>query len=364
MISFLFCSLVSAGAGLSVPPSAPVPLEPVSKYEELRKFIGGVGESGEYQEIHSLLVYHYGRMVGEKYFFGNADYIDFSDGVKRISVPDRKQWLESDPHYVASINKSITALVTGIWLEEQGRDVSQALAPLLPRYKNYFSDPQKSEISVHHVLSMQAGFLWDEWDSDDLINLWKSKDFATYLLEKENYGPGKEWRYNSAVLNLLYEAIQGTLSEPLDQWAEQRLYRPLGITNFYWDVQPNGIAEASARLSLLPRDMMKLGVLILQRGQWEGEQIVPSLWIQQMCSIQAKGSAGSYGYGIWPRKLSGYSVCTAEGDGGQYIYVIEEKELVVVMTQGNYLQWPLYRHQSENILFRLLELLDSPKPDF
>lgn len=363
MISFIFCTLVSASAAPLVLPAESNSLSAADRPSPLEYFAESLGESGEFREVHSLLVYQRGELLVESYFVGNTDYIDFPGGVKRIAVQDRKQWSASDPHYVASVNKSVTAMLTGIWLNEQGRTTKQTLAPLLPEYQAYFSDPSKAELSVHHVLSMQTGFLWDEWDGDDLVQLWRSKDFATFLLQRENRGPGKEWRYNSAALNLLFEAIQGTLSIPLDEWAARRLYHPMGITDFEWEVQPNGVAEASARLHLRPRDMLKLGVLLLQNGRWEGEQVVPSQWIQEMCSVQAEGPAGSYGYGIWPRTLNGLSVCTAEGDGGQYIHVVAEKELVVVMTQGNYLQWPLYREQSDAILRRLLEVQESLAPD-
>nr|WP_010130641.1 serine hydrolase [Microbulbifer agarilyticus] len=370
MISFLIGSLVTASVGPLVPAADPLPIgdgaapyaleHPVeypgeNLFEELVEYLGA---SGEYQEVHSLLVFRGGEVLAERYFAGNADYIDFLGGVKRVAVPNQKQWRASDLHYVASVNKSVTALLTGIWLHEQGRTATQTMAPLLPRYRSYFSDPAKAALTVHDILSMQSGFRWDEWNDDDLVRLWQTDNFADFLLARANHGPGKKWRYNSAAPNLLYEAIQETLSVPLQLWAEQRLYRPLGITEFHWGRQPNGIAEASARLSLLPRDMLNLGVLILQRGRWKGQQVVPPRWIQQMCSVQAEGPSGAYGYGIWPRNFNGLSVCTAEGDGGQYIHVIEEKEMVVVMTQGNYLQWPLYRNQSDEILQRLLEALD------
>ncbi|MBN8430393.1 serine hydrolase [Microbulbifer salipaludis] len=363
MISFLFYSLVSTGAAPSVLPAELDYFDPAQRSHALGPLIESLGEGSDFQELHSFLVYRHGKVVAEQYYSGNADYIDFPGGLERIAIADRKQWSASDPHYVASVNKSVTALLTGIWLSEQGRTTKQTLAPLLPEYQAYFSGSKKSALSVHHILSMQTGFSWDEWDGDDLVQLWRSNDFASFLLSQENSGPGREWRYNSAALNLLFEAIQGTLPIPLDEWATRRLYHPMGITDFEWGRQPNGVAEASARLFLLPRDMLKLGVLILQEGYWEGKQLVPSLWIRQMCSVQAEGPAGFYGYGIWLREINGIPVCTAEGDGGQYIHVIAEKELVVVMTQGNYLQWPLYREQSDTILRRLLEALEGPAPD-
>jgi CubicO group peptidase (beta-lactamase class C family) len=79
-----------------------------------------------------------------------------------------------------------------------------------------------------------------------------------------------------------------------------------------------------------------------------------------MCTQQGGERAAPYGYGVWLRQIESENACVAEGDGGQYIYVVPGRDLVVVMTQGNYLEWPLYRDQSEAIMRELLRALPEP----
>lgn len=307
-----------------------------------------------YRELHSLLLYKSGALVVELYQQGNNDLINFEQGIKLVKGQQDFVWSVDQPHYVASVTKALTATLTGIALQQTGLTVQATLAQLLPAHPAIKADPVKASISLHQLLSMQAGFVWDEWTDDDLVQLWQQPNFVDYLLQKPNTGPGASWAYNSALPNLLLQLIQRELKQQLQPWAKQQLLDKLGFCQYRWDTQPDGVAEGSARLWLRPRDMLKLGVLYLQQGQWQGEQLLPCGWVQQMTSRQATSPAGDYGYYFWLRQQDGVSYYTAEGDGGQYIAVFPSLDMVLVLTQGNYLQWSVYKTQAERIIQQLI----------
>ncbi|MDR7122333.1 serine hydrolase [Rheinheimera soli] len=315
-----------------------------------------------YQQVHSLLLYKSGALVLELYQKGNNDFINFEQGIKLVKGSQDFVWTADKPHYVASVTKAVTATLTGIALQQTGLTVDATLAQLLPQHPVIKADPLKASISLHQLLSMQAGFVWDEWTGQDLVTLWQHQNFTDHLLQQPNTGPGKSWAYNSALPNLLLTLLQQQLKQPLRPWAKQQLFDKLGFTNYRWDTQPDGVPEGSARLWLTSRDMLKLGVLYLQQGQWQGEQLLPSGWVQQMTSRQAKSPAGDYGYYFWLRQQDGVSYYTAEGDGGQYIAVFPTLDMVLVLTQGNYQQWALYKTQADRIIQQLI-LSSTAQPD-
>jgi len=316
-----------------------------------------------YQQVHSLLLYKSGALVVEHYQKGNTDYINFEQGIKLVKGQQDFVWSVDQPHYVASVTKAVTATLTGIALQQTALTVDSTLALLLPEHPMIKTDPLKASISLHQLLSMQAGFVWDEWTGNDLVKLWQQQSFVDYLLQQPNTGPGKSWAYNSALPNLVLQLIQRELKQPLQIWAKQQLFDKLGFSQYRWDTQPDGVPEGSARLWLRPRDMLKLGVLYLQQGQWQGEQLLPAGWVQQMTSQQASSTAGDYGYYFWLRQQDGVRYYTAEGDGGQYIAVFPTLDMVLVLTQGNYLQWPVYKAQADRIIQQLiLSTYTQPAP--
>ncbi|WP_241481742.1 serine hydrolase domain-containing protein [Rheinheimera mesophila] len=312
-----------------------------------------------YQQVHSLLLYKSGALVLEYYQKGNNDFIHFEQGISLVKGQQEFVWSAEQPHYVASVTKAVTATLAGIAIQQTALTVDSTLAQLLPEHPMIQADPIKASISLHQLLSMQAGFVWDEWTGDALLKLWQQQNFVDYLLQQPNTGPGTSWAYNSALPNLVLQLIQRELKQPLQLWAKQHLFDKLGFGSYRWETQPDGLPEGAARLWLRPRDMLKLGVLYLQQGQWQGEQVLPAGWVRQMTRRQATSVAGDYGYYFWLRQQDGISYYTAEGDGGQYIAVFPELEMVVVLTQGNYLQWPLYKQQAERIIRHLLHSIGA-----
>ena len=182
------------------------------------------------------------------------------------------------------------------------------------------------------------------------MSLWQSKDFTDFLLRRPIGRPGEKWVYNSAAPNLLLTALEYKLGMPVQDWGGEHFFEKLGIRDYVWHKQPTGVAEGAARLHMRPYDMLKIGITVLQGGKWHGEQVVPAAWVKTMTAKHATSPAGDYGYYFWLRDLEGVSYISADGDGGQYINIFPDHNMVIVMTQGNYLEWPLYAQQAEVIM--------------
>ena len=307
-------------------------------------------ETQGYKELHSLLIYKDGALVLEEYNTGNDDFIRFEDNVTRDSSRPGKQWTRTDKHYIASVNKALTSTVAGIALDAYDIEVDDKISTLLPAKASFFSDPNKAALSIDNMLNMQLGFTWEEWSSNDLKLLWKSDDFTEFLLSRDNAGPGAAWKYNSASPNMLLRGLDNTVAGGIRDWADINFYSKLGITDYDWIAQPDGIPEGGARMHMRPRDMLKVGVTYLNDGVWNGEQVIPAEWVEAVSNVQVATSSGDYSYFFWLRTLNGVPYLSAEGDGGQFINIFPEQNMVIVMTQGNYLEWPLYVNQADEIM--------------
>ena len=197
---------------------------------------------------------------------------------------------------------------------------------------------------------MQLGFVWDEWGSNDLALLWQSTDFTDFVLSRNNNGPQSAWVYNSASPNMLLRGLDNMVPGSIRDWAHTNFYSKLGITDYDWQSQPDGLPEGAARMHMRPRDMLKVGITYLDNGVWDGMQIIPTNWVNEVSTVQVNGFAGDYSYFFWMRQLNGVDYISADGDGGQYINIFPDQNMVIVMTQGNYLGWPLYVNQADDMM--------------
>ncbi len=304
----------------------------------------------EYKELHSILVYKDDALVLEDYFFGNNDTIDFENNVIVDKQPEPIQWDRTTPHYMASVNKALTSTLTGIALDQHNLSTLATIKDYLPEYASFFADENKASVTFESCLTMTTGFKWDEWSSNDLALLWKSEDFGDFVLSRENMGTGSEWRYNSAIPNLLLKSIETMTGVNVRDWAQENFYGKLGITNFKWQSQPDGTAEGSARIYLTPRDMLKIGITYLNKGKWKDEQVIPANYVAECFEVKENTISGDYSYYFWIRELNGIKYLSAEGDGGNYINIFPEQNMVIVITQGLYLKWPSYVTQADDIM--------------
>lgn len=329
--------------------------------------------NGSMIEMHSLLVVAHGALVYEDYYIGNTDWIDFDDGVKRVAGEPR-QWLPGDLHYTASVAKTVTALIAGIAFDELGWSLEDPLAPRL-RSEPWLLARDKAGITARHILTMTSGIRWDEWNGTSETDAWTAKERFRHIAGLPmDAPPGDKWTYNSIMPNVLLLALDHAVEGGIREYADERFFSRLGIDNYRWGAFEGDIPDGGARLFLRPRDMAKIGLLILNRGSWRGTQIVPPDYVVAATTAQVPASPAAehrYGYLTWIRELDiddGEPVqyIAVEGDGGNQINIFPDRDLVVVTTAGNYGEFPVYEAQGQQLLRRIVPLFapraDGPEP--
>lgn len=322
---------------------------------------------GSMIEVHSVLVLSHGALIFEDYFEGNTDRIDFDAGFVRVHGAPR-QWRPEDLHHVSGVAKAVTSLVAGIAFAELGWSIDDPLASHLAA-EPWLLAGDKSEITARHILTMTSGIQWDEWHGSSLVDTWAAPArFRHIAALPMDAPPGDRWTYNGAAPNILMLALDQAIDGGVRGFADERFFQPLGIDNYRWGDFENDVPDADARLSMRPRDMAKIGLLILNAGAWHGKQVVPRDYVLAATSPQvstAPAAEHEYGYLIWIRKLileGGATVqyVAIEGDGGNDICVFPDRDLVVVTTGGNYREFPVYEAQGQRILRGIAPLFGPP----
>jgi CubicO group peptidase (beta-lactamase class C family) len=278
------------------------------------------------RNLHSFLIVRNGKLVLESYFGG---------------------WERERLHELRSCSKSVNSLLVGIAIDQGALDgVDHPVFDLFPQYAA-FEDAAKDAMRVEHLLTMSSGLKWDQSgsgtasDRDDEGALESSDDWLGYVLSREMQDPpGEVFLYNSGCSALLAGIVKQTTGEHSDVFAERHLFGPLGIERYYWQKQRDGLCNAWAGLSLRPRDMAKIGQLVLDGGRWEGQQLVSQQWLERSTMELQSSAEGGYGYQWWtdevPVNGRQLRVHSARGNGGQYIFIVPELNAVVVFTAGNY----------------------------
>jgi CubicO group peptidase (beta-lactamase class C family) len=235
------------------------------------------------------------------------------------------------PHEVYSITKSVVSALIGIAIQEGYiNSVEEPVLDLFPGRTFENDDARKRSMTLEHLLTMSSGL---EWDWDEMVS---SRDWVQYVLDQPMYiEPGKEFLYSSGNAHVLSAVIQEASGQNTHEFAQQHLFDPLGIAETNWQKDIDGIVKGGWGLKLVPRDMAKLGYLYLNKGVWDGQQIVPTSWIEATTAkhIQVPEPLEPWdlymGYLWWLHEDGPYA---AHGMKGQFIYVIPESDLVVVFT--------------------------------
>lgn len=223
-------------------------------------------------------------------------------------------------------------------------DVEAKVSALFPEYSDIFTNPEKDAIRLKHLLTMTAGLSWDESTfpytdaRNDHVAMNRSDDPVRYVFERQFVAsPGTKFAYSSGISIALGEVVHKVSGLRADRFAEQNLFKPLGISDYLWLKYPNGVVQTGGGLYLRPRDMAKIGYLFLNGGRWQGKQIVSERWIRESTTQQAPDR--EYGYQWWLGRLRAgdRTVVTygAQGRGGQFILVLPELQIVAVFTGWN-----------------------------
>lgn len=302
--------------------------------------------SGEIAGVHSVLVLKDGETLAEWYFAG-PDWVRARPLGQVTFGPDTL-------HDVRSVTKTVVALLVGQAVEDGAiKSLDTPVFDWFPEYAD-LKTPEKAKITLRHLLQMGSGLHWDEdtYPYVDPRNSEIAMDLAAdryrYVLSQAvDYPPGSQFRYSGGDVALMAAIVTRATHMPLEVYAQQRLFKPLGITNFEWQKDAKGVPFAASGLRLTPREMATFGQLMLQKGKWKGRQLVPADWVTAQTSahiaVQPDPACGTkYGYFTW--LYAGCQVTpktpwfSAVGNGGQRIAVAPSRGVVIVMTSGLYNQ--------------------------
>lgn len=284
---------------------------------KLQSAINPFFDENNYVTAISLLIVRNGKLVVEAY---------------ARDLQDRYQ-----KRQIQSVTKCITSLVFGIAHDlHYFSNLDQKLFELVPDV--FDDDMQKREITLRHLLTMNSGLNFNNEDFANELFMKKQENVMKTILSKPLFAlPGKVYNYRDCDPQLLSGAIRSKTGMTLDEMAESKLFSPMGIADYFWERNKDGDSWGSEALFMRSRDMAKIGQLILNRGKWNGEQLVSEEWIEESTSTQSAPNASQpddveIAFGYYWRLQPHRTAIEANGAGGQQILIIPEKNLVIVFT--------------------------------
>lgn len=280
----------------------------------------------EYGNINGIVIVRNGSIAYERYYNGYG--------------PD-------DAHHVASITKSIISALIGIAIDAGYiKNIEQKVLDFFPEYVPDAADKQKREITIRHLLTMTAPYPFEDWH-EPLDKMCMQPDWVTYTLDMLGQrGSIGAFKYSTAGAHLLSAIITRSTGQSAREFANERLFTPIGMKEIPdyemksfgfedlfgknvkgWVRDPSRNSTGGWGLTLSPRDMARFGVLYLNRGMWDNNQIISGNWIDE----SIKMNPNHYGYLWWLREEDGVYAYSALGDGGNVICCSPDKDLVVAI---------------------------------
>ena len=328
----LVCCVALRSAAAAAPTPWPTVEWPSSTPEQQgmsSQALADLVDFGAANAMDSLLVVRHGHIVAEAY------YAPFRPGLR---------------HAVNSVTKAVVGTLTGIAFQEGALGaLDQSVIDLFPDRKIANVDANKKAITLSNLLDSTSGLHWIEPLSnappETMLQMRTSSDMVGFVLDRPMaQAPGLAFEYNSGTWHLLSAVLAKKTGRDTVDYAKQKLFAPLGISDVAWRNDPQGISIGGYGLFLQPRDMAKIGYLYLHRGQWAGQQVVPAAYVDRV-----RHASVDMGFGTTPsfRYASGWwtipdkRVFMAVGYQRQLIVVLPDVDMVVVTTgRKNY---PLVR---------------------
>lgn len=315
-VVYIFLFLISSqllAQSVSLPRSTPE-AEGVSS-EGILQFLDAAAKSKH--EFHSIMVLRHGKVIAEGWW---------------------KPYQPGLVHTMYSVSKSFTATAVGFAVAEKKLSVEDKVISFFPDDVRSQISPNLSELKVKHLLTMSAGQAPDPTGPVAMSDNWVRTFLKTPIVD----GPGSKFLYNSVATYMLSAIVQKVTGQKIIDYLQPRLFQPLGITGIDWETDPHGINTGGWGLRLKTEDMAKFGQLFLQKGLWNGKQILPASWVEEASTMkieqdlkatQAEKDSSDwlqgYCYQMWRSRHNSY-----RGDGafGQYILVWPDQDAVVIVT--------------------------------
>ena len=313
-------------------------------------------EAGDYGLVDHFLLIRHGRVVADHHF--SHDYAAIAaqyDTTNHQYNYDHPAWhpyyRDSDLHTLQSVTKSITSAGLGIAIDDGLiEDVHVPVLPYFAAYEHSTSDPRKQSITLEDLLTMRSGIEWyteggygSGVHSTDLLEA--SDTWIQFVLDQPmDADPGTVFEYNDGVSVLIGKILREATGQRADRWVAERLFRPIGITDFYWKITPDGEADTEGGLYLSAHDLARVGYLFLMGGEWNGQQILSNEWVTASTTPVVPDVAPGndrvdigYGYQWWVPDRDGHRplVFAGNGYGGQFLLVVPDYDMVAVFNGWN-----------------------------
>jgi len=273
------------------------------------------------ENLYGLLLFKNGYLIAE-------DYFNIGSVGQKVNIH--------------SVTKSITSALVGIALE-QGclSNIDQRMMEFFPEFANQITDPRKYEITIRQMLQMRAGYPWEE-SSAELFDLLYSGFRASTLIDVPLVrDPGSDFEYSNLTSHIVGMIVARACETNLKSFALEYLFEPLGIDPGFWQQDWEGNYLGFSDLHLSARDLAKFGMLYLNDGEHQGEQIVPASWVHESLQIYSEDAwkirvgrnwrDNAYGYQWWSVRAGDYRYNLAWGHGGQQIVLLDELDLLLVV---------------------------------
>jgi CubicO group peptidase (beta-lactamase class C family) len=380
-----FCAFALAACGPSSPPEPPVE-ETTAVSWPGKDWEGSTPEqegldaqaiaqldeefrAGKHGYVDSMLIIRNGRMAFEAYYENdyqtiNADRVRGESGPwNYYDVTWHPFYKGSELHTIQSSTKSFMSALVGIAIARgELPGVGATLGELLPHRE--IADPKKAAITLENILTMTPGFEWEEdvsyWDPrNDAVLVESTDDWVGYLLAKPLVkDQGTTYKYNSTNTQLMSEMVSTATGRALDEYAEELLFGPIGIENYFWKDSPEGFKDAAGGMYLTPRDFARFALLYEREGEWDGERILPAEWVANSAQPHVRDTGPEdpdfdvgYGYQWWvynDGSDGGPPMYGSWGWGGQFALIVPELDLIGVFTG-----WNIYDELDNEYAFRL-----------
>lgn len=303
---------------------------------------------GRYGDVHDILVVKDGKLVLEEYF-----RVDGS-----MYGPAVEQEYRDRVHILASATKSVTSILIGLAIDEGFiESVEVPVHTFFPEYEAII-DERARRVLLKHFLTMTAGLQWDP--SRDIDRMWSGEDIIALVLGRPVVAePGDEFVYSNGISTVLGAIVARASHMDVAAFSEEYLFSRIGIEEYHWQDYPDGTTDTDGNLALRPRDLAKIGQMVLDNGRYNGEQIVSEEWVRESTARRVEQPDQRwYGYQWWQtdfevegRTISGIH---AWGWGGQYAFIFPEFAMVFVAHGANFDDY------GEEGPFRMLETYILP----
>lgn len=331
-------------------------------------------KTGQYGYVDEMLIIKNGFAVYNSSY--ENDYVKINKGRDNSSSLYNYYNPEFHPFYkgkkihtMQSVTKSVTSVLIGIAIKAGAiPGVNVKMLDYFDKNKVLNLDDRKKKMTLKNLLTMRTGFDWDETSisyndpKNPCILMEASDDWIKFVINYPMaFEPGTIFSYNSGASQLLSAIIKKSTGMYIDEYAEKYLFKSLEIKDYFWKRTPTGYPDTEGGLYLQPKDLAKVGYLLLKNGVWKNKEIVTEEWVKDTVKPHVEDIAPNndrnnwgYGYQWWliPYGNEGKYIYTCSGYGGQFLYVIPEYELIAVFTGWNIYGRPVLPMR---VIFRVLE---------